>query len=81
MKDFAPAITKVIEANGGNYLARGGKTASIHGAAPAARIVIVQFESLDKAQAWANSQAAKDAFAIGEKYAALRDYVVEGVSP
>jgi uncharacterized protein (DUF1330 family) len=81
LKDFAPAITKAIEANGGKYLARGGKTASVHGTAPAGRIVILQFESLDKAQAWANSQPTKDAFAIGEKYAAIRDYIVEGVSP
>jgi uncharacterized protein (DUF1330 family) len=43
--------------------------------------VIVQFESFDKAQEWANSPGAKAAWAIGEKYSTLNDYAVEGVSP
>jgi uncharacterized protein (DUF1330 family) len=42
---------------------------------------ILQFESFDKAQAWANSPATKTAFAIGEKYSTLNDYAVESVSP
>jgi hypothetical protein len=37
--------------------------------------------SIDKAQAWAASPAAKAAYAIGEKYATLNDFIVEGVSP
>jgi uncharacterized protein (DUF1330 family) len=32
---------------------RGGKSISMHGAPPASRVVVVQFESIDKAQAWA----------------------------
>jgi uncharacterized protein (DUF1330 family) len=79
-KDFAPVIGKEIEAAGGKFLARGGKTVSIHGPAPAPRVVIVQFESVEKAQGWANAPATKAAFAIGEKYASLHDYIVEGVS-
>jgi uncharacterized protein (DUF1330 family) len=79
-KEFAPVITKEVEAAGGKYLARGGKTISIHGVPPAPRVVIVQFESVDKAQAWANAPATKAAFAIGEKYSTIRDYIVEGVA-
>jgi uncharacterized protein (DUF1330 family) len=80
-KDFAPVIGKTIQDAGGKFLVRGGTTIAIHGAAPAPRVVIVQFETLDKAQAWADSPAAKAAFAIGEKYATLHDYAVEGVAP
>jgi uncharacterized protein (DUF1330 family) len=80
-KDFAPVIGKTIQDAGGKFLVRGGKTVAIHGAAPAPRVVIVQFETLDKAQAWADSPATKAAFAIGEKYATLHDYAVEGVAP
>jgi uncharacterized protein (DUF1330 family) len=80
-KDFAPLIAKTIQDAGGKFLVRGGMTIAMHGAPPAPRVVVVQFESLDKAQAWANSPDAKAAFAIGEKYATLHDYVVEGVSP
>jgi uncharacterized protein (DUF1330 family) len=81
MNEFGPAITKSLQDAGGKYLVRGGKTIPMHGAPPAARVVVVQFESVDKAQAWAASPAAKAAYAIGEKYATLNDFIVEGVSP
>ena len=80
-KEFAPSIAKTIQDAGGKFLVRGGKTVAIHGAPPAPRIVVLQFESLDKAQAWANAEATKAAFAIGEKYATLNDFLVEGASP
>jgi uncharacterized protein (DUF1330 family) len=79
-KDFAPVIAKTIEEAGGKFLARGGRTIAMHGKPPAPRVVVVQFDSLDKAQAWANSPAAKAAFTIGAKYSTLNDYIVEGVS-
>jgi uncharacterized protein (DUF1330 family) len=77
---FAPVIGKTIEEAGGKFLARGGRTIAMHGKPPAPRVVVVQFDSLDKAQAWANSPAAKAAFTIGAKYSTLNDYIVEGVS-
>ena len=79
-KDFVPAISKTIQDAGGKFLARGGKTVSIHGAPPPPRVVVLQFESMDKALAWANSPTTKSAFATGEKYATLHDYAVEGLS-
>jgi uncharacterized protein (DUF1330 family) len=81
MNEFAPAITKALQDAGGKYLVRGGKSIPMHGAPPAPRVVVVQFENIDKAQAWAASPAAKAAYAIGEKYATLSDFIVEGVSP
>jgi len=80
-KDFAPVIAKTIQEAGGKFLVRGGKTIGIHGTPPAPRVVVVQFESLEKAQAWANSAATKAAFEIGAKLATLNDYAVEGVAP
>lgn len=80
-KDFAPVIAKTIAEAGGKFLARVGKTTPMHGTPPAPRVVVVQFENLDKAQAWADSPAAKAAFAIGAKYSTLNDYIVEGLSP
>jgi uncharacterized protein (DUF1330 family) len=77
MKDFAPSMSKAIEAAGGKYLVRGGKTIPMHGATPASRVVILQIDSVDKAQAWANATGTKALFATGEKYATLNDYIVE----
>jgi len=77
-KNFAPLIAKEIQAAGGRFLARGGKTIPVHGGMPL-RVVIVQFDSIDKAQAWATAPATKAAFAIGEKYARLHEYIIEGL--
>jgi uncharacterized protein (DUF1330 family) len=77
-KNFAPLIAKEIQAAGGKFLARGGKTIAVHGGMPL-RVVIVQFDSLVKAQAWANAPATKSTFAMGEKYARLNQYIVEGL--
>ena len=78
-KNFAPRIAKEIQAAGGKFLARGGTTIAVHGGMPL-RVVVVQFDSLDKAQAWANAPSTKATFAIGEKYARVHEYIVEGLS-
>jgi len=79
-KEFLPPVLKTIQEGGGHFLARGGMTVSFEGAPPAPRVVVVQWESLDKARAWWNSQATKDAFAIGKKFATFRQFAVEGVT-
>jgi len=81
LKEFAPAVVKAQEASGGKFLVRGGKTESQLGSPPAPRVIVVEYDSLDKAQAWWNSQATKDAFAIGKKYGNIRQFAVEGLAP
>ena len=80
-KEYLPLVTKALTDAGGKFLVRGGKTISYEGAAPAPRVVVVQFESLDKLQALYNSAAYKDAIAVGDKYATQRIFGAEGVSP
>src|SRR5256885_2443972 len=50
-KEYLPLVTKALTDAGGKFLVRGGKTISYEGAAPAPRVVVIQFESLDKLQA------------------------------
>jgi uncharacterized protein (DUF1330 family) len=80
-KEFIPLVTKASDAAGGKFLARGGKTASFQGEPPGPRIVIVQYDNLDKLQALFNSAAFKEAITVGNKYSTQRIYGVEGVSP
>ena len=65
---------------GGKYLVGGGKSVSFYGEPPR-RILIMAFESLDKAEAAFNSAAYKQAKVAGDKYATFRVYAVEGVTP
>jgi len=80
-KEYLPLITKALTDAGGKFLVRGGKTISYQGAAAAPRVVVIQFESLDKLQALYNSAPYKDAVAVGDKYATQRIFGAEGVSP
>ncbi len=63
MKEFVRVAVKVMQ--GGKFLVRGGKTEPMSGSAPAPRVIVIQYESFDKAKEWANAPATKDAFAIG----------------
>jgi uncharacterized protein (DUF1330 family) len=78
--DFRPAIGKSIQEYGGKYIAQGGKTLSIRGEPPEPRIVVGQFENMDKVQAWINSSGFKSAQPIGDKYATFRLFAVEGLA-
>jgi len=54
------------------------KTFSITGQPPANRVLILQFENMDKVKGW--REAARDAQEkIGNKYATFRTFAVEGV--
>jgi uncharacterized protein (DUF1330 family) len=80
--EYLPAIQKSIADAGGKYLAGGmNKTATLLGAPPPNRVVIIQYENMDKAKAWFESDAAKEARKLGEKYATIRSYIVDGIAP
>ncbi|MGA8614021.1 MAG: DUF1330 domain-containing protein [Xanthobacteraceae bacterium] len=81
MKEFVPAAVKSLQDAGGKFVVRGGNIVVTQGAAPAARIVVLQFPSIDRAQGWWNSQGQKEAQVIGDKYATFRSYIVEGLAP
>ena len=80
-KEYLPLITKALTDAGGKFVVRGGKTISFEGAPPAPRVVVIQFESLEKLQALYESAPYKQAEAIGDKYATQRIFGVEGVLP
>ena len=81
MKEYSPVAGKAITAGGGKYLARGGKSVSIEGAPPKSRTVIIQFDSIEKAQAAFASADYKEGRKIGDKYAKFRILGTEGVAP
>jgi uncharacterized protein (DUF1330 family) len=73
------AVAPTVQAHGGRYIALGGKIVPGVGSPPT-RITIIEFDSLEKAQAWFDDPAALAARSEVQKYATVRDYTVEGVS-
>jgi uncharacterized protein (DUF1330 family) len=64
----------------GHYIIRGGKTNSIEGEPPK-RFVVIEFESMEKAQAWEDSPAYDAIKPIRHSSAKSRVFIAEGVAP
>ena len=79
-KEYVPNASKAVRDGGGKYIVNADKSVSFYGEPPK-RIVIMTFESLERAQAAFNSAAYKEAKAVGDKYATFRVYAVEGIAP
>ena len=79
-KEYVPLANKALADSGQKRLASGGKTIAIAGAAPASRIVVSMFESLDKAKAAYTSPAYLEARKIGDQYGRLRIFAIEGIA-
>lgn len=77
-KEYVPLANKALADSGQKRLVSGGKTISLSGAPPASRIVVSVFENLEKAKAAYTSSAYLNARKIGDKYAKLRIFAVEG---
>ena len=76
---YVPKAQAAIKAVAGKVLAAGGKITTVEGEPPKSRVVIQQWDSLEKFQAYRNSAAFKDLLPIREKVAKFRTFVVEGV--
>jgi uncharacterized protein (DUF1330 family) len=79
-KEYVPPAAKAVIDGGAKYIVRGGKTIALYGEPPK-RLAIMQFESLEKADAAFKSKAYTDAKRVGDKYARFRIYAVEGLAP
>jgi uncharacterized protein (DUF1330 family) len=65
---------------GGKYLARGGKVEVLEGDWQPNRLVILEFESIEKARKWLNSPEYQPARQIRHKTAQTNMIVVEAVN-
>ena len=68
-----------IAAFGGKYIARGGRAENLEGDWKPTRIVILEFESVDKAKNWLDSEEYREAKALRHEHAKSKMIVVEGV--
>lgn len=76
-REMAPPL---VAAYGGKYLARGGKTVLLEGEKDPERLVILEFESVERALAWWNSPEYAEAKRMRQLTTRSRMVVIEGVS-
>jgi len=78
-EEYKKLAPPAVEAFGGKYLTRGGRHETLEGDWKANRLVILEFENMEKAKAWLNSPEYAPARALRHKYAQSKMIVAEGV--
>ena len=68
-----------IAAYGGRYIARGGRTELLEGTWMPSRLVIVEFDSVERAQQWLNSPEYAEARKMRHRTADTNMVVVDGL--
>ena len=79
LKPYSARVSSTLEPFGGRFTFRGGKIAALEGEAPKG-IVVIAFESMEKAQAWYNSPAYREIRPIRHQAAKSRAYILEGTA-
>ena len=79
--EFAPRIAEAIAAHGGRFLARGGAVEVTEGDWTPRGIVIVEFESFERARGFMSSPEYAALEGLRERSMRSRTMVVEGYDP
>jgi len=80
LNDFASKAAPLITSAGGRFIVRSGQATKLEGEPPKSRIVIIRFDNMDKLMAWYKSPKAAELQKIGDKYATVNSFEVEGVA-
>ena len=75
-KKLAPAA---VAFHGGKYIARGGRTETLEGEWSPSRLVILQFESIEQAKTWLDSEEYRAARQMRHQTARSNMVVIEGI--
>jgi uncharacterized protein (DUF1330 family) len=77
---YAEKVPETLAPFNARYIIRTGKIQTVEGEAPK-RIVVIAFESAEKAKAWEDSPAYAEIKPIRQKSATSRIFIAEGLAP
>jgi len=78
-KKYQALTPNAIAANGGRFIARGGKMVTLEGDEETRRIVLLEFEDVEAAEAFWHSPEYAEAKAARENAADFQAFIVEGI--
>ena len=78
-EDYRKMVPATIAAYGGRFIARGGRTEVLEGEWRPNRVVIIEFESVERAKAWWASEEYRAARELRQRTSTGSLIVVEGV--
>ena len=80
LQQYAAKVPETLAPFNGHFIVRGGKTQAVEGEPPK-RIVVIAFDSAEKARGWYDSPAYKAIIGMRLSSAKTRLFIVEGVVP
>jgi uncharacterized protein (DUF1330 family) len=77
--DYATAAAATVKQFGGRYLVRGGRAEALEGAVDPKRVVILEFPTYERAQAWWASDGYREPKLLRQRTARSDTLIVDGV--
>jgi uncharacterized protein (DUF1330 family) len=79
IKPYSAKVESTFKPFGGRFIVRGGDPVPLEGRSPKGRLVVIEFDSIEKAQAWYNSAAYAELRPIRQKAGHSNIYIVQGL--
>ena len=79
--DYRRQVLATVQKFGGRFLARGGRTEALEGNWQPKRLVVIEFPSMEKLEAWYRSPEYAPALALRMRCAVSSLVMTEGVAP
>jgi len=79
-EEYRKLVLPSLAKYGGRFIARGGRIDVLEGDWSPRRVVICEFESIERARQWYQSEEYRPAMAIRKKTATARMIVVDGTT-
>ena len=77
-EEYKTMVPPTLEAFGGRFLVRGGKVENLEGSWNPARMVVIEFDTVERARAWWGSEEYAEAKALRQATADTEMIVIEG---
>ncbi len=75
---YVAMVKPILDAFGGEFLVRGGKSQSFEGTPPGTRNIVIRFESYERALEWYHSEEYAEAKALRMSASTSVQTIVEG---
>lgn len=81
IKPYSAAVEGTFKPYGGRFIVRGADPVALEGQAPKGRLVVIRFDSMERAQAWYHSPAYDALKPVRQRSGISNIYIVQGLVP
>jgi uncharacterized protein (DUF1330 family) len=78
-REYVRSVPPTLEMYGGRFMVRGGAAANLEGSWQPKRIIVVQFDTVERARAWWSSEEYAGPKALRQSASVTNMIVVEGL--